>query len=121
MRGIFVYGGAHGVTTITIGTIDRKTGKTLKSDDVFPAKGREALEAYLRVLAIRVLGGEDHSQGEVKITDNFCLMGDGWHFIYNEYEIACYADGMPAFVVPYDKVKPFLCKDALQLLDAYLK
>ncbi len=50
-----------------------------------------------------------------------CPTSEGLLFCYGQYEIACYADGMPAFVVPYDKVKPFLCKDALQLLDAYLK
>jgi hypothetical protein len=50
-----------------------------------------------------------------------CPTREGLLFCYGQYEIACYADGMPAFVVPYDKVKPFLCKDALQLLDAYLK
>ena len=50
-----------------------------------------------------------------------CPTSEGLLFCYGQYEIACYADGMPAFVVPYDKIKPFLSKDATQLLQSYLK
>jgi len=41
---------------------------------------------------------------------------EGLGFIYQQYEIASYADGMPSFVVPYDDVKPFLTPEARQLL-----
>ncbi len=50
-----------------------------------------------------------------------CPTSEGLLFCYGQYEIACYADGMPSFVVPYNKIKPFLTDDALRLLDDYLK
>ena len=37
---------------------------------------------------------------------------DGLSFIYQQYEIAPYAAGMINFTIPYDKVLPYLTKDA---------
>lgn len=42
---------------------------------------------------------------------------EGLSFIYQQYEIAPYAAGMPNFVIPYDKVRPFLTKDAQSLTE----
>ena len=50
-----------------------------------------------------------------------CPTSEGLLFCYGQYEIACYADGMPSFVVPYSKIKLFLTDDALNLLKDYLK
>ncbi len=36
---------------------------------------------------------------------------------YKQYEIACYAAGMPSFVIPYDKARPFMTTEAKALLD----
>ena len=36
---------------------------------------------------------------------------------YKQYEIACYAAGMPSFVIPYDKARPFMTPEAKALLD----
>ena len=33
---------------------------------------------------------------------------DGVEFVYQQYEIACYAAGMPACVISYDLLEPFL-------------
>jgi len=35
---------------------------------------------------------------------------------YQQYEIAPYAAGMPSFVLTYQEVRPYLTKEALQLL-----
>ena len=40
----------------------------------------------------------------------------GLCFVYQQYEIAPYAAGMVNFVIPYDKVRPFLTKEALSLI-----
>ena len=42
---------------------------------------------------------------------------DGISFIYQQYEISFYAAGMPSFMVGFDKIKPFLSKPALDMLD----
>ena len=41
---------------------------------------------------------------------------DGLSFIYQQYEITCYALGMPNFVIPYDKIRPFLTDEAAALI-----
>ena len=50
-----------------------------------------------------------------------CPTSEGLSFTYGQYEIASYADGMPSFVIPYEKIKPFLTEEAAQLLQPYLK
>ena len=42
---------------------------------------------------------------------------DGVTFIYQPYEISYYAAGKPEFSVPLTKMRPFLTKKALRLLD----
>lgn len=43
---------------------------------------------------------------------------DGICFVYNQYEIASYAAGLPAFTVSYDKIRPFLNATARRLIAA---
>ena len=42
---------------------------------------------------------------------------DGVTFLYQPYEISYYAAGMPMFCVPLEKMRPFLNKKAIKLLD----
>lgn len=44
------------------------------------------------------------------------FMPDGFHIIYQQYEIACYAAGMPGCVLPYDSVAPLLTPAAKALI-----
>ena len=37
---------------------------------------------------------------------------EGLTFIYQQYEVAAYADGMPEFTLSYKDVKPFLLPEA---------
>lgn len=92
-------GGAHGSTKITVGTICRKTWKRLKLSDVVAPEKMNALGKLLRAKAIEKVGGETNLQGEVKPIENFYIAADGLHFVYNEYEIACYAQGAVEVVV----------------------
>ena len=41
---------------------------------------------------------------------------EGLAFVYQQYEIASYAAGMPAFTLPYEDIAPWLTADARQLL-----
>ena len=85
-------GGAHGSTKVSVGTLDRETGRQLTLNDVFGKDGLAALETELRKAVIAKIG-EENIQSPVKPIENFYLAADGWHFVYNEYEIACYAIG----------------------------
>ena len=40
--------------------------------------------------------------------------GKGLVFTYQQYEIACYAVGMPSFVLSWEELKPFLKEDILE-------
>lgn len=86
-------GGAHGNNKIIVGTFDRNTGKRLTIADIIPKSKREYALSLLRKKAIEAVGGKDNLQGEVYLTDNFFIAADGIHFVFNEYEIACYAQG----------------------------
>lgn len=44
-------------------------------------------------------------------------MPDGFHVVYQQYEIACYAAGLPGCVLPYDSVAPLLTPAAKALLN----
>lgn len=91
-------GGAHGSSKVTVGTLDRETGRELTLVDVCGKDGLPALESELRKAVIAKIG-EENIQSPVKPIENFYLASDGWHFVYNEYEIACYALGAIEVVV----------------------
>ena len=86
-------GGAHGNTEITVGTIDRKTGRRLRIADFVSADRLPELTKILHVKVVTKLGGKEKLQGEVRPIENFCVVKDGLKFVYNEYEVACYAVG----------------------------
>ena len=95
----YVYsGGAHGSTKVSVGTLDRETGRQLTLADVFGKDGLAALESELRKAVVAKIG-EENIQSPVKPIENFYFAADGWHFVYNEYEIACYALGAIEVVV----------------------
>ena len=92
-------GGAHGNTIIRVGTISRATGRALKVGDFVADVKRAALKNALYDGAVKALGGKENLQSEVDVVENFYLAKDGLHFVYNEYEIACYAAGSVEVVV----------------------
>lgn len=100
-------GGAHGSTKVSVGTLDRETGRQLTLNDVFGKDGLAALETELRKAVIAKIG-EENIQSPVKPIENFYLAADGWHFVYNEYEIACYAIGAVEVVVPRQPIASIL-------------
>lgn len=42
---------------------------------------------------------------------------EGLCFVYQQYEIAAYAMGMPSFIIPYDALKQYLTPEAADLLN----
>jgi len=102
----FMYtGGAHGGTIVKVGTIEVKTGKRLTTADVIPPEKRDEAIARVREAVIAKICGEENlmpSAKEVlsKLQENFFVGKDGLHFIFNEYEVACYAQGVVEVVIP---------------------
>ena len=84
---------AHGGTSITVGTIDRKTGQVLKAADLIPERRMGEVRAALVDGVAKKLGGKQNLLGEPKIIDNCYLGKDGIHFVYDECEVAPYEEG----------------------------
>ena len=97
-------GGAHGSNKITVGTIDRKTGRRLRLKDLISTDKLPELSKILYAKVVKKLGGEENLQGEVLPIENFCVVKGGLKFVYNEYEVACYAAGAIEIVVLFDEM-----------------
>lgn len=104
----FYLGGAHGNTIIRVGTISRATGRALKVGDFVADEKRAALKNALHDGAVKALGGKENLQSEVDVVENFYLAKDGLHFVYNEYEIACYAAGPVEVVIDPKSLQPMV-------------
>ena len=101
-------GGAHGSNKITVGTIDRKTGRRLCLKDFVSADKLPELTKILHAKVIKKLGGKENLQGEVLPIENFCIVKGGLMFVYNEYEIASYSEGHTDVLVPWKSIMPYL-------------
>ena len=104
-------GGAHGYTSVQVSTVDRKTGRKYKLADIIPESQRgELLRKVREDIAIRRYGAKSYAEWrarkkiaffeEPQLTENFYFDDQAIHFIYNQYEIACYADGIIEAIVP---------------------
>lgn len=124
---IYVYlGGAHGGTVGENCTFDAYTGTRL-GWNIF-------LSGYEQELGKIIKEGLKDQFFEVKTDDELqdrllvnadalplprtqpYLMADGVHFIYQQYEIAPYSEGMPGCVVPYSRVKNLMAPAVLDLV-----
>jgi hypothetical protein len=102
-------GGAHGSNEIKIGTIDRKTGDRVRLAEFVSADKLPKLTEMLYAKVAEKLGGKEHIQDEVRPIENFCVVKDGLKFVYNEYEVACYAAGAVEVLVKWEEIES-LCR-----------
>jgi hypothetical protein len=127
----YVYmGGAHGgVTGAGCLTFSKKDGSRV-TDFVDASCAAEMQPLLIRgLLEYYAENGYDTTWDELKdglfIEDGFIPLPSwplyptdhGLGFIYQQYEIASYAEGMPSFVVLYSDIEPFLTPEARSLLD----
>ena len=73
--------------------------RILKVGDFVADVKRAALKNALYDGAVKALGGKENLQSEVEVVENFYIAKDGLHFVYTEYEIACYAAGPVEVVI----------------------
>ena len=119
-NGYWYAGGPHGSTTIHGATFRKDTGKMLTWDDF-----REGVA--LRSAIVDQLKKYFQVKSDDELIDNLLLMDEsatisdipypafepwidkeGLNMIYQQYEIACYAAGMPTVVIPTDKMQQFI-------------
>ena len=126
----YVYmGGAHGgIVGVGPLTFDKQTGELVEAflepsclKDIQPLL-RKGLAGYFGDNGEEV---EPENVDEYLMTDNGIIPFPAWTpfptenglgFLYQQYEIAPYAVGMPGFMIPYDDLLPYLTAEAKALL-----
>lgn len=125
----YIYlGGAHGGFCYYARSSNRNTGAALTFDSILlPGKEAELVALIREGLASQYFESED---GEPSMQDMLlidpaelplpvCLpefTEKGMVITYQQYEIACYAAGLPSCTLPYQAVKPLLNEATLSLL-----
>ena len=111
----YVYlGGAHGGTSVSDAVFSLKTGEQFGWNmfvaDSLPAL-KEIIKNDLMTEYFKSKDAEDFRDALLVNPDTLPLpssspyfLADGVHFVYQQYEIAPYAAGMPGCVVPYSRV-----------------
>jgi hypothetical protein len=94
-------GGAHGMTYTKVGTLFCRGRRLSLADlpelDKIEKLFQQALKSHKDYEAIKL-----YTAGrKVKMTENFYIDEKGIHFIYEPYEIHCYAAGIIDIQVPY--------------------
>lgn len=121
----YIYmGGAHGgIVGAGPMTFDKKSGMRIR--DFFEPGSEEGMQELLRSGMAEYFRErmddtdtalEDHLQLDGKLIPlpkwAPCPTEDGLKLIYQQYEVAAYAAGMPEFVLPYKEVAQFLLPEA---------
>ena len=111
-------GGAHPNTYHYILNFDTKTGDKLEFHDIFKEGCEEQLtamllEALMKQANVSTLdelreSGYLYFDMDMFIPNNFVLGNDGVRFLYNRYEIACYAMGDISITLDYKTLKDIM-------------
>ena len=123
-------GGAHGgILGEGSPTFDKKDGHRIEKflkDNSLPQ-----MQSLLTAGLVEYFGDNDDTINAGNVRDYLFLEDEtipfpvwtphpteeGLCFVYQQYEIASYAAGMPSFIIPYDALKSFLTPEAADLLN----
>lgn len=120
-------GGAHGWYYL-VGQTFRKTDGRRVDFDIFRDEMNDELAQLVRDNIYSQYFDSDIDQIEsslvIENSDIFPLplsapifREDGVEFVYQQYEIASYAAGLPACVIPYEIIEPFLTQAGKSLIE----
>lgn len=105
-------GGAHGNYGVYYTTYDLKTGDSITLKSIFLPNSIQKISniivAETRVDSLEFTDDYFFDRDSIQATDNFVLDKDKITFVYNPYEIACYAVGVVSIPVSYKKLSPYL-------------
>lgn len=127
-------GGAHGLSVFS-GTTFRKSDGRRFGMEMLHDTDKEGFRLLLKE-GLKEYFSENASDTNIKTDEDLknCLMTDngvdylplprtnpyltekGVAFVYQAYEIAPYAAGLPTFIIPYDKMEPYMTVTALRML-----
>lgn len=126
------YGGAHGgVTGIGATTFEKKSGNKIEA--FLETDATVALQTVIRKGLLHYYNGMGEHIKDKELNERIQIEGtiiplpqrcpypnntaDSLVFTYGQYEIACYADGMPSFNVAVKDITPYLTVKGKALLD----
>ena len=109
-------------------TFDKKTGSIV--EQLIEPGCEEDIQPLLRQGLVGYFGDADAQINDSNLYEYLMLEGDliplpswqpypcedGLVFVYQQYEIAPYAAGMPAFTVPFDEIAPWLTPEARRII-----
>lgn len=117
---VYVYlGGAHGGTTGVNCTFDATTGTSLGWNIFVPGSEEKLREIVSEGLKTQFFNTREKGESiqdmllvdadsiPLPVTQPY-FMADGLHFLYQQYEIAPYSEGMPGCVIPYAGISDLL-------------
>lgn len=128
------YGGAHGGSTALSQTFNRNSGVALTYANSFIPSGRSELIGLIKEELWNQYFKEDfESSGERgggTLRDALLInpdtlplpvcppdfRSDGVVFLYQQYEIACYAAGMPSCLISYEALEPLMTPEVKKLV-----
>lgn len=102
-------GGAHGTHHTEYYNIKTENGEILKNADLFKDSSHLALKELIETQLKEIIRhGKElfiFDWESVMPNENFQFNSEGIVFVYNEYEIAPYSDGLIEVTVPYSSLK----------------
>ena len=125
------YGGAHGGVAGSCDlTFNKKSGKNI--DKFLKPNATKALQPLFRKGLLQYYRSNGEIMTDSELSDRLQLSsdiipqptltpcpnaeGDSLVFTYRQYEIACYADGMPSFAIAAKDLMPYLTEEAKEIL-----
>lgn len=105
-------GGAHGFSDTQLSTLNLRTGKKLRLNDILRKNTHRKLvriaEQHFRKLhnlskrQSLAKAGFDFDKNQFALNKNFAVLKQGIVFYYNSYEIAAYVMGATQLFIPYE-------------------
>lgn len=128
-NGYVFLGGAHGTALGTGQSFNSNTGLSLNARNIFVAGRMPQLISMIREGLCNQYFKDNAAAGQtlqdallinpdsLQLPSTPPLFGpDGLIFIYQQYEIAPYSEGMPACVLPYSTLKPLMRPEIARLI-----
>jgi hypothetical protein len=119
MRQYLFTGGAHGYGTTSFLNIDPKTGEELTSEELFKNNEKFTAFAEKKFRAQQKIGNDQSinvngfwfENDEFYLPESVGFTQDSLIFVYNQYDIASYADGPIELKIAMKEAEPFLSID----------
>lgn len=121
-------GGAHGSTYVKYDNIDTQTGNIIKEQELFKHDYKNILAGLIQEKVKYRNSSKNKDEyiallieiNEIEPNGNFYLNKDSIVYVYNQYEIAPYVQGIVEIAIPYNEIKPIINPQYSQIIEKTL-